>query len=127
MKKLRRVQDLLSQKRRMAASLENSLEELLEFYLERNDPLEKAKRNLPKNLPGPGPGQNGTGRRPLTAQTKHQINLRDQGQCTHVDGDKRCENRRWLEMHHRVPVSQGGLNEPNNLTTLCWAHHRMQH
>ncbi len=136
MQKFRRVQDLVSQKSRKHASLENSLEELIEFYLQRNDPIEKAIRNVnsenttsqknekPKSQPCPG---HSNSRHPLSAQTKHQVNLRDQGQCTHVQEGERCENRRWLETHHQIPVSLGGSDGIDNLTTLCSAHHRMQH
>ncbi len=127
MRRLRRVQDLVSQKNRKPASLEDSLGELLEFYLQRNDPIEKAKRCA--KLPGPGPGENEEmkGSRKLLAQIKHQINLRDQGQCTHVHDGKRCANSRWLEFHHKVPLAKGGSNNLDNLTTLCWSHHRIQH
>lgn len=42
----RRAQDLVSQKFKVAASLEITQEELLKFYLERNDPLLRAKRAM---------------------------------------------------------------------------------
>ncbi|MGZ3709718.1 MAG: HNH endonuclease [Bdellovibrionota bacterium] len=58
----------------------------------------------------------------------HAVNLRDEVQCTQVSSDgKRCANRRWLEIHHLKPVSEGGKNEAGNLTTLCSAHHRVEH
>ncbi len=126
MKNFRRVQDLVSQKNRKAASLEVSLEAALEFYLKHHDPVEKAKRNIQGNLKpnplGPGPVT-----RRIPTQIRHQINLRDQGQCTHVNDGQRCENKRWLETHHQIPFAQGGSHNLNNLKTLCWAHHRMRH
>ncbi len=45
---------------------------------------------------------------------------RDQG-CT-VDG---CQSNYRLEVHHIVPRSQGGTNDPANLVTLCWWHHHV--
>ena len=39
----------------------------------------------------------------------------------------RCENRRWLDVHHVVPRAAGGSNAPENLITLCSAHHRIEH
>jgi hypothetical protein len=51
MKKFRRAQDLESQKKRRHASLEDSLDAVLDFYLERNDPIEKAKRNAKTQSP----------------------------------------------------------------------------
>ena len=53
--------------------------------------------------------------------------LRDQGQCTYETQSKRCPARRWLDVHHITPLSEGGRNEFDNLTTLCSAHHRMSH
>ena len=38
-----------------------------------------------------------------------------------------CTSQRWLEIHHIVPVSQGGRDEISNLTTLCHAHHKQRH
>lgn len=51
MEDFRRAQDLVSQKLKGAASLEVTMEELLQFFLERNDPLVKAKRALNKPSP----------------------------------------------------------------------------
>jgi hypothetical protein len=45
---LKRAQDLVSQKSKKAASYEETLSALLEFFLKRQDPLEKAKRNIKK-------------------------------------------------------------------------------
>ena len=32
-----------------------------------------------------------------------------------------------LDIHHKTPVSKGGLDEPSNLLVLCTACHRMAH
>jgi hypothetical protein len=45
-KKLKRVQDLESQRLSKAASLEETVEAMIGLYLEKKDPLEKAKRNI---------------------------------------------------------------------------------
>jgi hypothetical protein len=67
-------------------------------------------------------------RKPLTAEQKHTVFARDKGQCTHInDQGERCDADRWLDVHHIVPVSQGGSNEPENLTTLCSFHHDLAH
>ena len=52
LKKLRRIQDLESQRSRKAASLEDALEKLAEVYLEKNDPVKKAQRAKPQLVPG---------------------------------------------------------------------------
>jgi hypothetical protein len=66
-------------------------------------------------------------KRKYPALLEHQINLRDQRQCTHQDKGKRCEERRWLEFHHIIEIENGGPDTLENLTTLCWAHHQMRH
>ena len=47
-KKLRRIQDLESQRRKKPVSLEETLEAMAEIYLEKNDPVKKAERILEK-------------------------------------------------------------------------------
>jgi hypothetical protein len=48
MLKLRRVQDLVSQKKKCSVNLELTLEALVEDYIKKHDPLEKAKRQKTK-------------------------------------------------------------------------------
>ncbi|MGZ3721430.1 MAG: HNH endonuclease [Bdellovibrionales bacterium] len=67
-------------------------------------------------------------RKPLMADEKHAAFKRDQGRCTFQDEKgHRCDSDRWVEIHHIVPVSQGGTNDPENLTTLCSFHHDLIH
>ncbi len=67
--------------------------------------------------------------RHVPALVKHEVTLRDQGQCVHVNSftGKRCENKRWIEQHHITEFAHGGEHTLKNLETLCWAHHRMRH
>ncbi len=147
--KLRRVQDLLSQSRRKSVSLEEVLMELAGDYLHRYDPVEKAKRIIVKK----GNQHNSTvqpvsmqaetlqkelitepidlvvneskSRTPIPASVLHQVNLRDRGRCTHLNQQgTRCNQTRFLDIHHRIPVSRGGQNALENLITLCSTHHR---
>jgi hypothetical protein len=48
---------------------------------------------------------------------------RDQHRCR-VPG---CNHATYVDVHHVVPRSEGGRNEPANLLTLCGAHHRAAH
>lgn len=69
-----------------------------------------------------------TKREPIPANILHQVNLRDQRRCTHESPTgSRCNQARWIEIHHKTPVRQGGGNTLENLITLCSAHHRYQH
>ena len=38
-----------------------------------------------------------------------------------------CGIRECLENHHIVPRSMGGTDEPENLLTLCYTHHKGMH
>jgi 5-methylcytosine-specific restriction endonuclease McrA len=102
------------------------LEPCLDLYLDRFDPVRKAERAKPRNSVRTEKSR--TGRQPLTAEQKHAVFRRDQGRCTHVNAQgERCNSDRYIEIHHIRPVSQGGSNEPENLTTLCSFHHDLVH
>ncbi len=67
-------------------------------------------------------------RKPVSAELRHKLTLKFQGQCAHVDQNgNRCSERKFLHVHHVHPVSNGGRNELNNLILLCAGHHRMIH
>jgi 5-methylcytosine-specific restriction endonuclease McrA len=124
--KIKRAQDLESQRTQSVATLEQTLEAMADIYLERNDPVIKAERILNKSV------KHVTGRTPVAHKTvpahiKYQVIQRDHGQCTHRTGDRRCESRRWLDVHHVHHRADGGDNSLENLITLCSAHHKMQH
>ena len=36
-----------------------------------------------------------------------------------------CTSHYRLQVHHRIPASQGGPTDPENLVTLCWHHHQV--
>jgi len=136
----RRVQNLLSQKTSRAVKLEEALETVLKEYVERHDPLEKAKRAKNRELVGGVRSAVAANRanhlararlntrEPIAAALKHKTILRDGAQCSFInDRGEQCESRRWLEIHHVKPVSHGGTNELTNLKTLCAAHHKAMH
>jgi hypothetical protein len=146
--KLRRAQDQVSQSRGKAVSLEETLREAVSFYLHHKDPLEKARRviakkgfeslnklftgTVPACTPNPTapPGQPGSRpkRAPIPKATEHEVRLRDLNQCQAPSpGGGVCGERRWIDLHHLKPVSQGGTNAPENLVILCRAHHRLKH
>jgi hypothetical protein len=138
MLKLRQAQDLVSQSKREHVSLVEALEAMADFFILRKDPLEAAKRQKMRgkldadvNLLVPGPANvdaASLSRTPLTAAVKHQVYLSHQGMCSYRDeSGNRCSSRRMLEIHHIVPVSEGGDNGLENLTLLCQGHHRGEH
>lgn len=54
-------------------------------------------------------------------QIRSQILLRDGFRC------RECNYYKHLEVHHIIPRSKGGTDDPNNLITLCQRCHRKKH
>lgn len=105
----RQVQDLVSTKRNIAATLEETLIEIMEEYADRHHPLAKAERAR-------------------KAGADHEVNQRDGNRCQAENPDGTlCGATRWLHKHHVVPRSLGGTDEPENLITLCSFHHQLFH
>lgn len=134
--KLKRVQDRVSQSKSRAVSLEEAFEAMADFYLKHNDPVENAKRVIAKK--GVKESKSSSReelkphqRRPIPAAIAHQVRLRDEGKCQHNNMyDPRgsiCGQKRWVDLHHLIPVSQGGQNTVENLVTLCRVHHQLRH
>ena len=92
--KLKRLQDLLSQKRRKPVSLGETVEMLVEETLKRVDPEQKALR-----------ARASSGR----AFLKHAVVKRQGWRCAYLSPDRRrCSTKRHLDLHHLVPRSRGG-------------------
>jgi 5-methylcytosine-specific restriction endonuclease McrA len=122
---LKRAASIEAQNGSKAKSQGEVLESFLRTYLYYKDPVQKAKRAKPRPTLHV---QSSGGRTKLTAAQKHEVFARDEGRCTHVSpGGERCNSDRWVEVHHIRPVSFGGGNEPENLTTLCSFHHDLAH
>ncbi len=126
---LRRVQDLLSQAKGRPVTLEEVIAHMTTEHLKRHDPVQRAKRQIIKKGTQPVTLQKTPRQRvPIPANLLHQIRLRDQGRCTYtLKNGQRCNQSRWIEVHHKIPVSQGGENSLENLTTLCSGHHDWIH
>jgi len=127
--KLKRVQDLVSSSTGRAASLEETLDALASLYIDKKDPLQKALRVEKRTrLIQPVPGQVQNNPRFIPASIQHRVLLRDGGRCAqNLPSGARCQERRWLEIHHIVPVAQGGLSTLENLALICRGHHQMIH
>jgi hypothetical protein len=159
---LRRAQDV-SKEKDADAVISLALSE----WLQRHDPLEKAKRaavrnserasrtqseaatpgaeNAAQSVPTQMPRDSGSGfgsersechppnsprprRSRIPSHIIHAVRLRDQARCTFIDSTgRRCENRRYLHLHHVKPVAVGGMDEVKNLICLCSDHHALVH
>ena len=135
--KLKRVQDLESQRTGRATSFEDAIESMAAVYLESKDPVKRAervmKRKKESNENNAAACVTVTHNGPESPETipsirRHQVQLRDGGRGGHFDKQgERCRNRRWLDVHHVRPRSEGGDHRLENLITLCSAHHRAEH
>ena len=71
----------------------------------------------------PRPGRDVCRRsRHIPAAVKRLVWIRDQGRCAFVGTQGRCEERAFLEFHHRQPYAAGGLTVVENLELRCRAH-----
>ncbi len=61
--------------------------------------------------------------RTIPPATRRAVLIRDGMCCTAPS----CRSRKHLELHHIVPRAEGGDHSPENLATVCWAHHDMIH
>jgi hypothetical protein len=129
---LAETKDRLSQKEQRAVSTEEALFILMREAHEKNDPVRKAKRAKARAEKTPPastePSEAAKRSRYRPAHVRHEIILRDQGRCVHVNPNgKRCENTRWTDHHHIIEFANGGEHTVENLETLCWGHHRIRH
>jgi hypothetical protein len=62
-------------------------------------------------------------RQSIPPAVRRAVLARDQHRCR-VPG---CRNATFLDIHHVVPRSEGGSNDPENIITICGAHHRATH
>jgi hypothetical protein len=136
-----RAQTILAQKTSKHQGLPETLTLVFKDYVERHDPLKKAQRadQRRKNSARAEKTETSTHseyaektrpfvRTPIPAASKHTVDLRDEGRCTHIGKDgKRCNEDRWTHYHHIIRVADGGTNHPDNLTTLCSFHHDLVH
>ena len=152
---LRRLQDLYSKRSKRSLSLTETLGVMAGELIKLHDPVKKAQRFLDnkvltqrvlnhslldnkilhQRILDPKVPQAilrsefvPVHRRRTRKDVLHQVNMRDRAQCTYCyPSGERCTDRRFLQVHHRVPVSRGGSDSIENLQTLCSNHHRFQH
>jgi 5-methylcytosine-specific restriction endonuclease McrA len=137
------VRELVAQNTAKPCNLEQALEQMAAVFLERKDPVKRAERVTQKKLVAKPkstslsnvnpPVQKATAiakqsRSPIPASIRHQVNLRDRGECQgKTPQGTRCGCKQWTEIHHIRPVALGGFNDLENLLTLCSSHHRQVH
>jgi hypothetical protein len=63
----------------------------------------------------------------VPAAVRREVWTRSRGQCEFVaDDGHRCEQRGFLELHHRVPFASGGVSTATNLRLYCKGHNQRE-
>ena len=119
MNKIKRAKSLLSTKYPKGVKLETLLEELLDNYLEKNDPdRREADNDIKINKLERS--------RHIPRKIKDIVFKRDGGRCSFVGRNgRRCGSAWNLQYDHIVPFRKGGDNSPENLRLLCGRHNRL--
>jgi 5-methylcytosine-specific restriction endonuclease McrA len=154
-KNIERARQVLSQEKGKNVSLSEVIEAMTVVFLEKRDPIEKAKRAKERELkkdpfsprgrssekvqelasefsmstaPAARLGSRTVPDRTIPAKVKHAVQLRDSGRCRHLlPGGNRCESRQFLHFHHLVHLKDGGASTLENLILLCSNHHQRVH
>jgi hypothetical protein len=117
------IKDIVSQNLGHSATdseVEVAMIDLYEFH---KDPVRKAERAARRKVSDTPRDASS-----IPAHVRHEVNLRDKRQCQARNADGSiCGCRRWTQLHHIILRSEGGKNTPENLITLCSAHHRLWH
>jgi len=125
-----RVKDLVSQSLSKTATDAEVEAAMMNCYLFHKDPVQKAERAAKQKSKETDASRDVSVSRggSVPAHVEHAVNLRDRGACQGrlADGTI-CGSTRWTHLHHIVPKAQGGRDVPENLVTLCAAHHRLWH
>ncbi len=63
-----------------------------------------------------------TPRKYISVEDRRWVMRRARGQCEHVTLDgRRCTNRRYLQVDHKIPLALGGTNQRSNYRIACRA------
>ena len=112
---LERAKAILSRKLPKGVSLEQALEELVEFFLKHKEPRKRKKPTRDSDS------------RHIPAAIRDEVFLRDEGRCTfRGPTGQRCGSRHDLQVDHIEPFALGGKHEVENLRVLCAKHNRLR-
>lgn len=132
--KLERVRSIASHRLAPNASMEQLVEFLADYFIEREDPAARSARRESRKQAAGSAGQGiainaqaGKSSRYIPVRARDEIFMRDNRQCTYVGpGGKRCGSTQVLQIDHKKPVARGGGNSADNLRLLCAHHNRLE-
>ena len=114
--KLTRVRELLSHSvpaGDLALLVERALDALIEREVKRRTGAGKPRKRRELK----------PGSRHIPREVERQVRERDGNRCTFTSAEgKRCGERRFLTLEHRIPFAFGGLPTVENLAVFCKAH-----
>jgi len=129
MDRLQRIRSIASHRLPANASLEQLIDFMAGYFLEREDP---AQREMRRELRAAKrrdirekPARDGNPRK-MPARTRDQVFVRDK-QCTYMSPDgTKCGSTHVLQIDHITPVARGGAATIDNLRILCAYHNRLE-
>ena len=117
--RLRRAQELLCH-----AVPDGDVDEIL--YRALGELIESVRRGTTARARRPGRAVDKTSRH-IPAAVERTVQQRDDGRCAFVGRNgARCEERRFLELHHLKPWAVGGDPTPENIELRCRAHNQYE-
>jgi 5-methylcytosine-specific restriction endonuclease McrA len=131
---LERVRSIASHRLAPNASMEQLVEFLADYFIEREDPAVRHARRESRNRGVEVAGQRtttnpqaGKSSHHIPARVRDAVLMRDKQQCTYVGPNgKRCGSTQVLQIDHKKPVARGGGNSADNLRLLCAQHNRLE-
>jgi hypothetical protein len=115
--------DLLQKVAALRSTQQTNLKEVILWMA--NETLRKSKFAEPRPIANPAVGsQCDSERVSLPIQTQRLVFHRARHQCEHTDpmSKRRCRQKKFLEIDHRIPLALDGSNDPDNLRVLCREH-----
>jgi HNH endonuclease len=126
MQKLDRIRSLASHRLAMNASLGQLIDFMADYFLKREDPIQRQKRREERVGNTKAPTAASDNARQIPAAVRDQVFARDQ-RCTYVGPDgKRCNSTHVLQVDHINPVARRGAAVIGNLRLLCAEHNRLE-
>ncbi len=123
---LREAQNIVSRSEKSSADMNKSLKAALLPFVKKHRPGRQSES--PKDKPKVCAAIRDRKRVAVPEHIDRAVQKRDEERCTFVHPQfGRCQERRWTEQHHIIPISEGGQHSVENLITLCSVHHRLQH
>jgi hypothetical protein len=91
----------------------------------RDGDVDSAVATAPRAAPGAASGAalGPRAKQSIPPAVRRAVLVRDQRRCR-VPG---CTHAAFVDVHHIQPRAEGGRHDPDNLITLCSAHHRASH